>query len=466
MRVRLLGSFVLLLALATAGSVIVVRTILVNRIDERIDSDLVQETRELQSLASGNDPETGRPFNGRVRRIFEVFFERNIPIENEALLSFVDGEAYLRSRRVVPYRLDRDPALVEGWGDLKSSDRGAVDTPAGEVEFLAVPMQHEGDTRGVFVVAVFRDLALEEINPAVAGAAGVGVVVLLIGSLLAWRTADRILSPVEKVTDTARSISESDFRRRLEVSGNDEIARLGRTFNDMLDRLEQAFDTQRRFIDDAGHELRTPITIIQGQLEMVGDDPEDRRRTMVIVMDELDRMSRFVSDLLLLARAERPDFLNLDTVDLALLTEDLLTKSRSLGEREWVLEEMGRGRIVADRQRLTQALMQLAENAARHTEQGDRIAVGSRIDDGWARLWISDTGPGIPFEEQGEIFDRFRRGGARRRDSEGAGLGLSIVRAIAEAHRGKVHLDSAPGKGATFAVEVPVDQPERMEDPT
>ncbi|MDQ4096049.1 MAG: HAMP domain-containing histidine kinase [Actinomycetota bacterium] len=464
-RIRLLASFVLLLALATAGSVVVVRTILLNRIADRIDSDLVQEAGELQNLAQGNDPETGRPFDGRVRRIFRIFFQRNIPIRYEAQLSFVDGEAFLRSRRVVPYRLDKDPDLVERWGDLTTSDRGTVDTPAGPVEYLAVPLEHEGVTRGVFVVAMFSDLASEEIEPAVAGAAGVGVVVLVIGSLLAWRTANRILAPVERVTATARGISESDLRRRIEVSGNDEIAHLGRTFNEMLDRLEQAFNTQRRFVDDAGHELRTPITIIQGQLETVGDDPEDRRRTMTIVMDELDRMSRFVNDLLLLARAERPDFLNLETVDVAELTQDLYTKSRSLGARDWVLDEVGHGKIVADAQRLTQAMMQLAENASRHTKEGEVIHIGSRVSDGWASLWVADTGPGIPLQEQDEIFDRFRRGRSRRRSSEGAGLGLSIVKAIAEAHRGAVAVSSAPGQGATFTVKVPVDQPEMLAEP-
>ena len=463
-RVRLLASFVLLLALATLGSVVVVRTILLHRVAERIDSDLVQEARELRSLAEGNDPETGRPFGGHVRRIFEVFLERNIPIRYEAQLSFVDGEAFLRSRRVVPYRLDRDPELVERWADLRSSDRGTVDTPGGNVEYLAVPIQREGATRGVFVVAIFSDLANDEVKPAVAGAAGVGLAILLIGSLLAWRTANRILSPVEEVIDAARGISETDLRRRIEVSGNDEIARLGRTFNEMLDRLEQAFNTQRRFVDDAGHELRTPITIIQGQLETVGDDPDDRRRTMEIVMDELQRMSRFVNDLLLLARSVRPDFLELDTVDMAELTEELYEKGQSLGDREWRLDEVGRGRIVADRQRLTQAMMQLAQNATAHTQEGDRISLGSQVTNGWASLWIADTGPGIPQREQGDLFNRFRRGGDSPRRSDGAGLGLSIVKAIAEAHQGTVGLDSHLGQGAKFTVTVPVDHPERISD--
>ena len=462
-RVRLIVAFVLVLVLATIGSVVVVRAILVSRVDQSIDSDLVQEAKEVRKLSTGSDPETGRPFDGNVRRIFDVFLERNIPAPYEAQITFVDGELFLRSPAVVPYRLDLDPALVQRWATLQESDRGRVDTPEGPVEYLAVPVRRDGEPRGVFVVAIFRDLRLEEIDPAIGGAAGVGAIVVLIGSLLAWRLSDRILDPVNKVTQAARGISESDLRGRIEISGSDEIAQLAQTFNEMLDRLEQAFTTQRRFIDDASHELRTPITVIQGQLEVLGDDPEDRRKALEIVMDELDRMSRFVNDLLLLARADRPDFLALDSVDVATLTNEVFAKATSLADRRWTVDAAGRGRVIADRQRLTQAVMQLAQNAAEHTAEGDEIALGSAVQDGHVRLWVRDSGPGIPPSEQPHVFDRFRRGRPGRRSSEGAGLGLSIVKAIAQAHHGRVELESRAGEGSTFAVVLPVDQPEPSE---
>jgi signal transduction histidine kinase len=232
----------------------------------------------------------------------------------------------------------------------------------------------------------------------------------------------------------------------------------------MLDRLEQAFAAQRQFIDDAGHELRTPITVIQGHLELLDDDPEERQKTTALVTDELERMSRIVNDLIILAKAERPDFLRLDTVDVAPLTEEVLAKARGLAARDWRLEEVARGRVVADRQRLTQALIQLAQNAAAHTADGDPIALGSELRDGELRLWVSDTGPGIPPEEQERIFRRFSRGRGGRRGSESAGLGLAIVRAIAEAHHGRVEVESNPGAGATFTVVIPPDQPPTTEE--
>lgn len=458
LRARMLAWYVGLLAFATLASIFVAREIVLQRLDERINAELVQEANELRRLAGGSDPETGQPFRGEARRIFEVFLERNIPSRNEALLTYVNGEPYLRSRRVLPYQLDRDPELTDRWASLRRSERGQVETPAGPVEYLAVPLVSGTDVAGVFVVAIFRDREAAAYDAVVLAAAGVGLAVLLIGSLLAWRLAEGVLRPVRTVTSTARSISESDLSRRIPVGGRDEIAQLTTTFNEMLDRLESAFETQRHFVDDAGHELKTPITIIRGHLELLEDDPEELRETIALVMDELDRMGRIVNDLLLLAKSEEPDFLGLETVDVEPLTNELQLKAGALGSREWRVERRGRGIIVADRQRLTQAIVQLAQNAVDHTSEGDRISLGSAVENGEARFWVRDEGPGIPLDEQERIFQRFGRGtGARR--AEGAGLGLAIVKAIADAHHGRVELYSRPGAGALFTLVVPADQP-------
>ena len=448
-----------MLALATIVSELVAREVIYSRLDDQISQDLVQEASELRRLAAGTDPATGEPFGEDVRRIFRVFFERNTPSRSEALLTFVDGEPFLRSRQVVPYRLDRDPELVARWGALTQNERGSVSTPAGRVDYLAVPLRSEERVRGVFVVSVFRELQQGPFDDAITAAIAVGLAVLLIGSLLAWGVAESILRPVRAVTQSAREITETDLTRRIDVRGHDEVAELAVTFNATLDRLESAFTAQRRFLDDAGHELRTPLTIVTGHLELLGDAPEERESTLALVLDELDRMARIVDDLLLLAKAEAPDFLHLETVDIGVLTEELHTKVGALATRRWTLDSRGRGLVVVDRQRVTQALMQLAENAAKHTAEGAEIAVGSHVEDGEARFWVRDEGEGIAAAEQARVFTRFSRGSAATR-GDGSGLGLSIVQAIAQAHHGRIELTSREGAGSTFTLVVPVDQPQ------
>jgi signal transduction histidine kinase len=462
LRARIVAWFIGVLALSTIGLVLVTYEVLGIRLDQRIDAELRQEAAELHALKESKDPATGKPF-ASAKRLFDVYLVRNVPSRNEALITFLAGEPYLRSRQVVPYRLDGDPELVARWANLTdTSSRGGVSTPAGRVEYLAIPVTAGGETGGVFVAAIFRDRTLSEVEESAIFAAGaVGLGVLLLGSLLAWRLADRVVQPVTALTRTARSISETDLSSRIPAHGRDEVAQLAMTFNEMLDRLEHAFAAQRRFADDASHELKTPLTIVRGHLELLDEDPDARRQTLALVTDELDRMGRIVEDLLLLAGRHEPDFLSLSTVDVGQLTDALVAKAKALAQREWVLDVRGQGVIVADRQRLVQAVMQLAENAARYSAPDDPIAIGSIVSGGEARFWIRDRGPGIPEHERSAIFERFRRGGTGTGRSDGAGLGLAIVKTIAEAHNGRVELETSSA-GSVFSIVVPVDQPEDL----
>jgi signal transduction histidine kinase len=317
-----------------------------------------------------------------------------------------------------------------------------------------------GNHNGTLVAAKLLGGEREEVEDAVQVAIGVSLVVMLLASLFIWLAAGRAVSPLQALAHAAHAITETDLSRRIPVRGNDEIAQLGRTFNGMLDRLEIAFANQKEFIADISHELRTPITVIRGHLETLGDDPRERREAAAVIEDELSRMSRMVDDLLLLIRAPRPDFLRPQLIDLDLLTHDVLTKAQSLGDRRWRLDGTGVGLLRGDPQRLTQALMNLAENAVKHTKDGEVIALGSSLHGSEARLWVRDEGPGIPPSAQQRIFERFAHTGGDGRASplSGAGLGLSIVKAIAEAHGGRVELDSRPGFGATFTVVVPAQE--------
>jgi two-component system, OmpR family, sensor kinase len=459
-RARILASYLVLLLFSTVVGTLALREVLLARAGERVDDALVQESDEFGRLARiGRDPRTGEPFGTNVRAIFDVFLSRNVPAEREAFYTYLDGEPY-RSRFAPGFRRGRIEA-IDALGASRRTRRGEVELQDGRrIRYIAVPVEG-GRVGAVFAVAIELSGEVDEVNDALRIAAGVSIGVLILASMLAWVVAGRVLAPLRLLRDTARSITESDLTQRIPVTGDDELADLARTFNEMVDRLEEAFASQKSFISDAGHELRTPITIVRGHLDVMGDDPRDRRETLELVGDELDRMGRLVNDLLLLAKASRPDFLQPETIDLEDLTRELFAKASALARRDWRLGAIGSGRFVADRQRLTQAVMNLSQNAVGHTHEGDAVELGSDLRNGSVRLWVKDTGPGVPEAEQARIFERFvRLEGARA--GEGAGLGLAITRAVAEAHGGRVALESSSGHGARFTVIVPTEPPQEV----
>lgn len=454
-RRRILGWYIGIMGLVLVGGLFVQYTLLVSQAGHDVEEALLQEAEELRSLASAVDPETGEPAAHDVAQVFDSFLARNVPSAGEMMFTLVGGSPYLSTAG--PVQLFDDDALVARWAALTTSSRGEVSTDVGPVRYLAVPIRAEGAVVGTFIVAIVMSSRLDGVHEAIRVGAVVFGTAFLLASATAWLAAGKVLRPIRHVTDTARSISETNWHERIEVEGDEEIAELARTFNSMLDRLEQAFAVQRRFIDDAGHELRTPITIIRGHLELWNSDPEEAAEARAVIDDELARMARLVDELLLLAKAEHPAFLELGAVDIAAFTEEIAAKARALGDRPWSLAESARIVLIADPQRLTQAMMNLASNAAEHTPPGTLVEIGSRLVDGKVRLWVRDHGPGVAPENQSQIFRRFSRGQPGPRNSRGAGLGLAIVAAIAEAHGGSVDVVSTPGHGSTFTIELPLD---------
>jgi signal transduction histidine kinase len=452
--------YVVLLAVALVVAALVTRQVLLARLDAEIDASLAQEVEELRILAGGVDPVTGQPFGDDLARIFDTFLARNVPIRGEAFYTVLGGRPYASSAEA-PADLLEDAGLVAGWGSLEDVTLGRLDTTAGDVRTLAVPLLEGTRTRGTFVVAFFPAAARADILNAVRTVAGVGFGVLVLSGIAAWSLAGRVLRPVKELTATARRINDTELSARIPVEGHDELAELSETFNAMVDRLEMAIGGQRAFMDDVAHELRTPITIIRGHLELLGEDPTERAETVALVTDELDRMSRYVNDLLLLAKAEAPDFLTMRPVDARELADGLLACARGLSDRSWTLHCPTRaGEILgaADPGRLTQAMVNLMQNSVQHTAPGDPITIGVAPAGDRLRLWVRDRGPGVDPAEQARLFERHARtAGSRRRRPDGTGLGLAIVAAVAQAHGGTVGVDSKRGSGATFTIDIPFD---------
>lgn len=439
-----------LLAFALVAALLIQRAYLHGEVLTSTDEALDQEVEELRQLAGGINPETGELFAGNLQAIFNTYFERNVPLTGEIVIAFVDGEPYRASpRRLVP------ADLMDRWATTATPTRDEAATELGPLRYVAVPVKGEdGAPGGVFVAGFFLHERQQAVDDTIRITALVLGSIFVLASVVAWIAAGDVLRPVRLVTDTALTISESDLSQRIPIESDDEVGRLASTFNEMLDRLEEAFATQRRFVDDAGHELRTPITVIRGQLELLGDDPEERKQTMELVNSELDRMSRMVEDLLILARSETPDFIESHPVDLAEFMEEMRVKVSGLVGRGVTLEKADLGVFTADRQRLTQAVTNLVRNSVEHGGHDVNVVIGAVIAGDEVRIWVEDDGPGVPDEVKAHMFERFYRGGPSRRTAAGAGLGLAIVRAIVEGHGGTVGLDSRPGR-TRFTIGLP-----------
>ncbi len=293
-------------------------------------------------------------------------------------------------------------------------------------------------------------------------AAGVlALALVLAASYLAGAVVSR---PLRRLTQVAEGIDEGDLAPRIEIpaTASREIRVLAGSLNRMLDRLADSIMQQRDFVADASHELRTPLTVIGGQLEVLAADPDasaqDIARVEQIVAAEVRRTSRLVDDLLLLARAEQPDFLRHEPLSLRAWTEDLWRTTTAAHERRFALGPVPDVPLRADPDRLAQALRNLIANAVAHTrEPGGRVALEVSRGPGTVCFAVSDDGPGIPADERERVFERFHRTDrGRSREAGGAGLGLAIVDAIAVAHGGSARaVAPSSATGARLELVIP-----------
>ncbi|GAB3702883.1 sensor histidine kinase [Mariniluteicoccus flavus] len=456
LRFRVFAALVLatLLSLLVAGTV--TYSLERGRLDADIDAHLRQRHAEVTALAArGNDPFTGQPITD-VTSLLRASMQTVLPGPNDGEIGIVDGVVTLTAPSSTRVRPENNTALVR----LVTSpgDRALIDTTTGTdgtYRYIIVPVSVPGDARTASLVAVV-DLGAERtrLNANFRTFTLVGLGSSLLVGLLAWLILGHLLQPIEWVRRTAQEITDRDLSRRIPVRGRDDLAALTRTVNAMLDRLQSTFASQRQLQDDVSHELRTPLTVMRGHLELMDEtDPDDVDQARAVALSEIDRMAGLVEDLITLAKSDRPDFVQPVTVDVAMLTDEVLDKATALGDRRWSLDGLADVEAVLDPRRVSQALLELARNAVKFSEPDSAVAVGSAVVGDRVLLWVRDEGRGIEPDRLHEVTQRFSR---IHHDVEGSGLGLTIVTSIARAHGGSLRVDSHPGEGSTFTLDLPL----------
>ncbi|WP_244936778.1 sensor histidine kinase [Actinomyces qiguomingii] len=458
-RTRIIWTIFLVASVALVTSGAAVWMLDLRSIHDDIDNRLVLTRQELRRLAEeGIDPATKEPLTEPAQTL-RVYMERSVLGSGEGQLGVVEGAVQWVSAEGIVLRPEDDPELVdrllaEAEGDISTIT--TIDTARGHYRVLTVPVT-DGNTTAALARVV-------DLNTAEAGLwrtmriyASAAAVTMMLVAALAWLGIGRLLRPIWELRNATESIDERDLTTRVRVRGHDDLSALAAAVNHMLDRVQRAVEAQRELLDDVGHELRTPITVVRGHLELIDpDDPDDVKQTSELVLDELDRMVALIGDLLDLARSSQSDFVTPEPTDIEALTLQVFDKSCALGERDWQLGGCATGTTELDPARITQAWLQLAANAVKYSEEDSQVVIGSEISGSELFLWVEDEGIGIAQEDMERIRLRFARTAQATRYASGAGLGLSIVDSIVQAHGGRIAVSSEVGRGSVFTLRIPL----------
>ncbi len=289
--------------------------------------------------------------------------------------------------------------------------------------------------------------------------AGTEALVALIFSIAAgYFLLRRVMHAVGKVTETAVEISRGDLDRRIDLRGqSDEVGRLALAFDEMISRISNTMDSQRRLLADVSHQLKTPLTVIRGNLELVSRskdlDKAELDEVIGVVISETDYMKAMLEGLLMLERMSEGGSLDEQVVDLRSFISDVFTSALTLGKRDWHLGDVPDLLVSIDGPKVRGALLNLLDNAEKATTEGEFVSLFVVSHNGYLDMSVADSGSGIGSEYLDRIFERFERGTSR--DQRGAGLGLAIVQAVAKAHGGTVKVDTVIGSGSTFTMRFP-----------
>jgi signal transduction histidine kinase len=359
---------------------------------------------------------------------------------------------------------EKTPLDPVGFNASLPSYRDATFKEESHLRVLSVPLVSGQRPLGVVQVASNLDVVDSARRNLLSVLAFTTVVGIAISALASQASVKQFLSPLETITTAADQINRADdLSRRVPYDGSpeDEIGQLVDAFNQTLERLEVLFTSQQRFIADVSHELRTPLTVIKGNVDLMRRMKEFDPESLDSIDQEAGRLTRLVTDLLLLAKAEAGSLpLTKSTVELDALLMEVFNEMRVLAANKVrvKLTEIDQLQVSGDRDRLKQVVLNLVANAIQYTPAGGDVYLSLNRSGDYAKLIVRDTGPGIPAEDLPYIFERFYRAEKSRTRSSatGFGLGLSIAHWIVEQHGGKIEVSSRENKGTTFAVWLPL----------
>jgi two-component system OmpR family sensor kinase len=420
-RSRILASILLVASLGLAGAgattYLVQRERILHQVDDRLRAHVESARAVLQGPKANSTGSTAVtagsgaiPFT-TTSQALEAVIARVLPTGEETSLGLVDGKPAFVPAVTIDCHIEDDPALVKRILAEVSDGRvriGTAISPLGNLRYIAAPIAVAGSTqKGIYVAAVDLDADLAELTASFLTFAIVAVAALLAIGLVGWFVAGRLLRPIRQLRVAASRITASDLHERIPVAGRDDVSDLTSTVNDMLERLELGQTRQRQLLDDVRHELKTPITIVRGHLELLDEsDASEVRATRTIALDELDRMAGLVDDIESLAETSTASAVRTAT-DVADLTADVFAKAAVLPDHEWILGGIAQRSLAIDPTRITQAWLQLVDNAAKYSPAGTKIVLGSTDSAAQTEFWVADAGPGIPPGSDDRIFERF-----------------------------------------------------------
>ncbi len=287
---------------------------------------------------------------------------------------------------------------------------------------------------------------------------------IIVTIVVGYFMAKKALRPVDQIRRAAVKISSSNLDEKIDITGRrDELGRLAETFNAMIGRLKDAFQRINQFSIDVSHELKTPLTILKGETEVAlrkEREKDDYQKLLLSNLEEIDRMSCIIDDLLLLSKADTKEIkLNIEEVALRDLIMDVCMNMKVVADKKSValqISELEDVRLKGDELKLRRMLLNVVENGIKYSHVGGKVSVSSYVNDGYARIDVKDDGIGISEEDIKYVFDRFYRADRSRKRESGSGLGLSISRWIAGAHKGSIEVKSQPAQGSVFTIKLPL----------